>query len=270
MGKLRDHTVKLNIDEKVIPIAQPQRRIPFHVRDKVKDAFEKVEKEGIIERVPENQPTPWVSPMAVVLKSDGTVRLCVDMRMANQAIQRVCHLIPTVENISLDLNQSKYFTELYLSQAYHQLPLDQQSKFITTFSTHLGLFRYTRLIYGISAVAEIFLYTLEQELHGIDGVRNIANDIIVFGTTKQQHDTALEQCLKRLSDKRLALTAENAHFYNQPYHFSDKFLAQRGHALIQSKLKTTKMHQSLIMLTKCGVCSGWQITVAITLKTSQQ
>ena len=120
---MKDHTVKLNIDDKVIPIAQPQRRIPFHVRDKVKEAIEKLEKEGIIERVPENQPTPWVSPVVVVPKSDGKVRLSLDMRMANQAIQRVCHLIPTVEDISLDLNQAKYFTKLDLSQAYHQLPL---------------------------------------------------------------------------------------------------------------------------------------------------
>ena len=114
MGKLKDHTVKLNIDEKVIPITQLQR-IPFHERDKVKDAIEKLEKEGIIERVPENQPTPWVSLVVVVSKSDGIVRMCMDMRMANQAIQRVHHLIPTVEDVSLDLNQAKYFTNLTCS-----------------------------------------------------------------------------------------------------------------------------------------------------------
>ena len=119
---MKEHTVKLNIDDKVIPIAQPQRRIPFHVRDKVKDAIEKLEKEGIIERVPENQPTPWVSLVVVVPKSDGTVRLCLDMRLANQAIRRVRHSIPTMEDISLDLNQVKYFTKLDLSQAYHHLP----------------------------------------------------------------------------------------------------------------------------------------------------
>ena len=98
--------------ETVIPIAQPQRRISFHVRDKVKDAIEKLEKEGIIERVPESQPTPWVSPVVVVPKSDETVRLCADVSMANDAIQRVRHLIPRVEDISLDLNQAKYFTKL--------------------------------------------------------------------------------------------------------------------------------------------------------------
>ena len=78
------------------------------------------------------------------------------MRMANQPIQTVRHLIPTVEDISLNLNQAKYFAKLDLSQAYHQLPLDEQSRFITTFSTHLGLFRYTRLPYGINEAAEFF------------------------------------------------------------------------------------------------------------------
>ena len=101
-GKIEGSHSKLNIDDKVIPIAQPQWRIPFHVKDKVKDAIEKLEKEGIIKRVPESQPTPWVYLVLVVTRSDGTVRLCVDMRMANQTIQRVHHLIPTVEDISLD------------------------------------------------------------------------------------------------------------------------------------------------------------------------
>ena len=143
----------------------------------MKDAIKKLEKKGIIERVPENQPTQWVSLVVVLPKSDGTVRLCANIRMANQVIERVRHLIPTVEGISLNLNQAKYFTNLDLSQAYHQLPLDEQNIIITTFSTHLGLFRYTRLPYGINAAAEIFQYTLQvqQQLHGIDGVRNIAD-----------------------------------------------------------------------------------------------
>ena len=148
--------------------------------------------------------------------------------MANQAIQRVRHLIPTVEDIRLDLNQAKYFTKLNLSQAYHQLPLDEQSRFITTFSTHLGLFRYTRLQYCINAAAEIFQYTLQQQLHDIDGVRNIADDIIIFGTTKQLHDGALEQCLKRLSDKGLTLNREKCSFLQPTLSFFGKIFSAEG------------------------------------------
>eukprot|EP00795_Rhopilema_esculentum_P010249 gene10249-18940_t len=87
-GKLKGYSVKLKIDEKAIPRAQPQRRIPFHLRKKVKEAITQLEKEGIIEAVPENAPLQWVSPIVVVPKKDGSVRLCVDMRVPNTAIKR--------------------------------------------------------------------------------------------------------------------------------------------------------------------------------------
>ena len=148
--------------------------------------------------------------------------------MANQAIQRLCHLIPTVEDISLDLNQVKYFTELDLSQAYHQLLSDKQSRFIPTFGTHLSLFRFTHIPYGINATAEIFQYTLQQQLHGIDGVRNIADDIIVFGTMKQQHDTALEQCLKHLSDKGMTLNRGKCSFLQPTLSFFGQIFNAEG------------------------------------------
>ncbi len=78
--------------------------------------MEELEKSDIIERVPENQPTPWVSPIVAVPKKDGGVRICVDMRQANDAIKRVRHLIPTVEDISLELNGAQWFSKLDLSQ----------------------------------------------------------------------------------------------------------------------------------------------------------
>ena len=78
------------------------------------------------------------------------------MRQANAAIKRVRHPIPTVEDISLKLNGAKYFSKLDLSQAYHQLELHEDSRYITTFTTHVGLFRYKRLNYGTGAAAELF------------------------------------------------------------------------------------------------------------------
>ena len=98
----------------------------MHLRGKVKTAIHELEKQDIIERVLDNEATPWVSPIAAVLKKDGQVRICVDMRLPNEAIRRVRHPIPTVNNISLWLNGAQYFSKLDLSQAYHQLELDEQ------------------------------------------------------------------------------------------------------------------------------------------------
>ena len=133
LGKLNGAQIKLDIDETKIPKAQPQRRIPYHIREKVKTALHELKEQDIIERVPDNEATPWVSPIVAVPKKDGQVRICVDMRLPNEAIRRVRHPIPTVNDISLALNGAQYFSKLDLSQAYHQLELEEQSRYITTF-----------------------------------------------------------------------------------------------------------------------------------------
>ena len=207
LGKLKGEKVKLNINKEHPPQAQPQRRIPYHIREKVKTALEELEAQDIIERVPEDQPTRWVSPIVAVPKKDGGVRICIDMRLANEAIERIRHPIPTVDDISFALNGAKFFSKLDLSQAYHQLELDESSRYITTLSTHIGLFRYKRLNYGTNAAAEIFQYALQTQLQGLTGVQNIADDIIVYGATRSEYDENLDKCLKRLSDKGLRLNA---------------------------------------------------------------
>ena len=228
LGKLKGYSVKLNIDENAIPQAQPQRRVPFHIRKKVQAAVKELEREGIIETVPEDSPAQWVSPIVAVPKKDDSVRLCVDMRMPNKAIKRVRYPIPTVNDISIELNGAKFFSKLDLAQAYHQLPLHEDSRYITTFNTHLGLYRYTRLNYGTNAAMEIFQHVLQQNLQGIKGVLNLADDIFVFGKTRQEHDIALRNCLERLQDRGLTLNPKKCKFLQSSINFFGQIFSQQG------------------------------------------
>ncbi|XP_066300907.1 uncharacterized protein [Branchiostoma lanceolatum] len=61
IGKLKDFQVKLHVDPSVVPVKQPYRRIPFHVRKQVEKELQELERQDIIERV--DGPTPWVSPI---------------------------------------------------------------------------------------------------------------------------------------------------------------------------------------------------------------
>ena len=156
------------------------------------------------------------------------MRICVDMRQANDAIKRVRHLIPTVEDISLELNGSQWFSKLDLSQAYHQLELDEASRYITTFSTRIGLFRYKRLNYCTNAAAEIFQYTLQQQLQDLPGIKNIADDIIVYGKTRKEHDTNLDKCLQRLRDRGFRLNQTKCKFLTKTLHFFGQVFSADG------------------------------------------
>ncbi|KAK3731996.1 hypothetical protein QZH41_005497 [Actinostola sp. cb2023] len=188
----------------------PQRRVPFHVREAVDKKLQELEDLDIIESV--IGPTPWVSPLVAVPKSNGEVRVCVDMRRVNEAVIRERHPIPTLEETLQSLNGAAVFSKLDLRWGYHQVELHPESRALTTFSTHNGLKRYKRLIFGLSSAPETYQYVMQSTLQGIVGVRNISDDIIVFGKTQEEHDRSLEQTLQRLQDSGLTLNKEKCVF----------------------------------------------------------
>ncbi len=123
-GFLRDYELKLHIDESVKPVAQHVRRIPFGLREKVDKKLDELLELDIIEEVPEG-PSGWISLLVVVPKGDGDVRVCVDMRRANEAIIRERHPIPTVEELLHDLNSSTVFSKIDLKWGFHQILLSE-------------------------------------------------------------------------------------------------------------------------------------------------
>ena len=124
------------------------------------------------------------------------------MRAANQAIERERHPVPTVEDLIVDLNGATVFSKIDLNQGYHQLELAEESRSITTFATHIGLFRYKRLSFGINSAAEIFQKSIGEVLQGIEGVRNISDDII-FGKSQADHDAALQAVFQKMRENNL-------------------------------------------------------------------
>lgn len=136
IGKLKNFQVKLNISKDVKPVAQQHRCIPFQLRKALENELTRLEQLDIIEKV--TGPTPWVSPIVIVPKrhDSNAGRMCVDMREANSAIARERHIMPTVEDVIIILNGAAYFSKLDLKEGYHQLELAENSRVITTFSTH--------------------------------------------------------------------------------------------------------------------------------------
>ena len=174
-----------------------------------------MEKLDVIEKV--TGPTPWISPVVVVPKKNKGVRVCVDMREANKAIGRDKHPVPTVDDLVGDLNNSTVFSKLDLTNAYHQLELEESSRYITTFATHAGLRRYKGLLFGVNAASEIFQRTIADLLSDIPGARNLSDDIIVHGKTQAEHDENLRKTLKRLQEKGAKLNREKCVFCQQTY-----------------------------------------------------
>ena len=85
VGLLKGYELKLHIDESVKPVAQPVRRIPFGLREKVDKKHDQLLELDIIEEVPDG-PSGWISPLVVASKGDRDIIVYVNMPPANEAI----------------------------------------------------------------------------------------------------------------------------------------------------------------------------------------
>ena len=105
--------------------------------------------------------------------------------------------MPTLEDIIADLNGASVFSTLDMTAGYHQFELAPEARHVTTFSTHVGLRRYKRLMFGVNAASEIFQTAVSQLLTS-PGCKNMSDDIIVYSKDKLEHDRNLKAVLDRL------------------------------------------------------------------------
>ena len=102
LGKLKDFELKLHIDQDIQPVAQSARKMPFKMREQVKNKLNDLLDQGIIEKV--EGPKEWLSPLIVVPKPNNDIRICVDMREANTAVLRERFPLPNIDQTLEEMN----------------------------------------------------------------------------------------------------------------------------------------------------------------------
>ena len=111
------------------------------------------------------------------------------------------------------MSGGKVFTKLDMSQAYLQLPLDDNSKELVTINTHKGLFQYNRLLFGVSAAPAVFQRCMESLLQGCAGVSIYLDDgILVTGSTMEDHLVKLDKVLSIIATAGLKLNKAKCEF----------------------------------------------------------
>ena len=209
VGKFNKAQVTLHVDDSK-PVFMKARTVPFSINGMYEKALEKLEKEGIIQKV---EYSKWASPTVTVEKPDGSIRICGDYsRTINAHSDLEQHPLPTLDEILAKLSGGQKFTKLDLSQAYHQLELDPQSRAFTTISTNKGLFEYVRLPFGIHSAVSIFQRTMEAILSDIPGCIVYVDDILVSGKNDAEHLENLERVLNRLQEAGMKLKPSKFHF----------------------------------------------------------
>ena len=100
------------------PVHHAPRRVPVA---RLKEELDRMTKQEII--APVVAPTPWVSSMVVVPKPNGKLRICLDPKELNKAIQREHYPLPTIEDLATRLHRAKIFTKLDVNSGFWHIGL---------------------------------------------------------------------------------------------------------------------------------------------------
>ena len=146
----------------------------------------------------------------------------------------VCDRYPTpkVEDLFANLSGGRTFTKIDLSQAYQQIPLEEESQKYVVMNTHKDLFKYTCLPFGFSSAPGIFQRVMEGLLQGIPRVVVYLDDILNAGTTDKEHIQALNEVLTHLEKVGLRVKKEKCVLWlNQLKYLEYRIDSDRLHPL---------------------------------------
>lgn len=121
LGKLSgEYTIKLKEGAKPFALMTP-RRVAIPLLPAVKKELKRMEELGVITRVEE--PTEWCAGMVVVPKSEGKVRICVDLTKLNTSVLRERHILPAVDSILAQISGAEVFSTLDANSGFWQISL---------------------------------------------------------------------------------------------------------------------------------------------------
>ena len=216
----------LTIDGNSSPVIQAPRKVPFTLREKLKEELDRMVCLDIIDKV--EGPTDWVSNLVIVEKPNGKLRVCLDPRDLNQAIKRQHYQLPTAEDILSKMAGAKYFSKLDASSGYWQLKLDEESSQLLAFHTPFGRYKFKRLPFGVNCASEIFQAEGTKILEGLEGCANAQDDIVVWGDTKDNHDRRLRNVLSRIRSSGLKLNRSKCIFGSNQITYLGQLLTSEG------------------------------------------
>ncbi|KRZ10956.1 Uncharacterized protein T11_18511 [Trichinella zimbabwensis] len=194
LGTYRGPAVTVETDTTVVPKFLKCRPVPFVLREKVNAALDDLIRQGILKPT---QYSRWATSIVPVQKKNGDLRICGDYRCTiNLATKNQSYPLPTISELLSSLAGGIMFSKLDLAQAYQQLKVDETTEELLTLNTPRGLMKVCRLPFGVNVAPAIFQRLMDTHLADIADVKPYLDDILISGSTKEDHDGRLKKVLQ--------------------------------------------------------------------------
>ena len=230
------HVIDVPKDSK--PIYIPAYRVAYSYKDIIDKEVEKMREEDIIEP----SRSPWSFPLLVVPKKDKTYRVVVDFRRLNSITKTDPYPMPSMRDLIPTIGKKKFFSTIDLLQGFLQIPLDEESRQLTSFSSSSGRWMYKRMPFGLKSSPVTFVRLMDIVLEGLldKGVYVYIDDLIIGTETLEEHLHLLDIVLNRLKKAGLKLKLKKCKFLQKKVTYLGHTLSEEGIQVNEEKIVAIK------------------------------
>ena len=234
-GAMKHVKAHLCLKEGSLPKFCRPRTVPYAIRDQVGKELDRLENAGVLCRVDH---ADWATPIVPVPKKDGSIRICGDFKVTiNPSLRIDQYPLPKPSDLMTSLTGGQKFSKLDLSAAYQQIVLDDEASELVVINTHQGLYKYTRLPFGIASAPAIFQKAMDGILQGIPHCICYLDDILVTGRSDEEHLQNLRRVLHRLWEHGVKLHRDKCTFFQNTVEYLGHTISAEGVHTTSKKLK---------------------------------
>jgi hypothetical protein len=177
--------------------------------------------------------SPYSSPMVIVRKPNGEMRLCCDFRELNNKTIPDRYPLPRIQSILDNLGGNKYYSILDQRKAYHQAFMDPSCRHLTAFVTPWGLYEWVRIPFGLMNAPATFQRAMERMLHGYSDkfVTPFLDDILIYSETFEEHLEHTRKVLRRLIEHGGKLKADKCFLFQAELTFLGRVISEEGYQM---------------------------------------
>ena len=229
---------RINLRDEV-PVSSTFRRIPPTQIQEVKEHIQLLIDKKIIQK----SSSAYASPVVIVRKKDGSIRLCVDYRKLNAKTIPDAYPLPRIDD-SLDaLGGAKLFSTLDLASGYHQVAMHPDDRHKTALITPFGLFEYLRMPMGLSTAPATFQRLMQSTMN--DLVFQILlvylDDLLIYSRTFDEHLERLQMVFDRLREVGLKLNPKKCHLARKEVEYLGYTVSDAGISTSKGKIEAVTL-----------------------------